>query len=62
MLSTDSFKALARKFEISVQEVRDHARVLGLQFSYSADRRTWILDERAAEVVKFNRYLAGELA
>lgn len=62
MLSTDSFKALARRFEISVQEVRDHARVLGLQFSYDADRRTWFLDERAAEVVKFNRYLAGELA
>lgn len=62
MTTTDSFKALARRFEISVQEVRDHARALGLKFSYSADRRTWFLNERAAEVIKFNRYLAGELA
>lgn len=61
MISTDSFKTLARRFEISVQEVRDHARLLGLQFSYSSERRTWFLNERAAEVVWFNRFLAGEL-
>lgn len=60
--ASDNFKALARKFDISVQELRDHARVLGLQFSYSQKRRTWFLNERAADVVKFNRYLAGELA
>lgn len=54
---TDNIKALANQTGLTRAAIRGMAADLGLQVTYSAPRRTWIIDEAAATVRAFNVHL-----
>lgn len=55
--ATDSFKVLARNFNLSVGDLRAIAQDLGLEYGFSKARRTWILEEHPRTVRTFFRHL-----
>ncbi len=62
---TDSVKALARIHGVPRSAIREVASDLRVQVRYSADRRTWFVDEPYPLVRAFNEHLtelfSGEL-
>lgn len=57
MHATDSFKSLRRQTGLTIAQIRETARDLGLEVSYSAARRTWYLAEDASTVRAFNDHI-----
>jgi len=57
MTATDNLKTLSRFTGMSIATIREIARDIELQVSYSKDRRTWFIDEPRASVVAFNEHL-----
>jgi hypothetical protein len=58
---TDSFKALAKRHNLTISALRTLADDLGLVAAYDPARRTWHLGENATTVRAFNEHLT-ELA
>lgn len=56
-IATDSLKALARRHNTTVADLRARAEDLALEVAYSPARRTWYLAEDATMVCRFNEFL-----
>lgn len=57
MITTTSFKTLAKRHGVTVATVRDTAHDLGLRTGYDRNTRTWVIQEPAAVVAMFNTHL-----
>lgn len=56
-LPTDSLRALARRFDLTVADLREMASNLDIDTTYAKSRRTWVLNTDATTVRIFNDFL-----